>query len=101
AGLVDATAGDDEESEGEYADLIESLRSSAPPPARPYQVSIVGRWREIEAAPAPRGRDAAPVTPLAGQRVEFDIDDGDGKRRVVLQSVVPGRRYIVGKGEGC
>ncbi|HEX6705572.1 MAG TPA: FHA domain-containing protein [Albitalea sp.] len=101
AGLVDATVADEDEPEGEYADLIESLRSSAPPPARPYQVSIVGRWREVEASAAPRGREGAPVTPLAGQRAEFEIDDGDGKRRVVLQAVVPGRRYIVGKGDGC
>ena len=53
------------------------------------------------AAPRRRTRGATPSTPLAGQRCEFDIEDGDGRRRVVLQAVVPGRRYVIGKGEGC
>jgi hypothetical protein len=38
---------------------------------------------------------------MAGQRCEFELEDADGRRRVVLQSVVPGRRYVVGKGETC
>jgi pSer/pThr/pTyr-binding forkhead associated (FHA) protein len=85
---------------------------STPTPAtvRPYQVSVIGRWAEIDAtrptapsvhahAAAPGG--AAPVTPMAGRRVEFDLEDADGRRRAVLQAVVPGRRYVVGKGESC
>ena len=38
---------------------------------------------------------------MAGLRSEFDVQDADGRRRVVLQAVVPGRRYLIGKGEGC
>ena len=41
-----------------------------------------------------------PGTPLSGQRCEFDVEDGGGRRRVVLHGVVPGRRYVVGNGEG-
>ena len=106
AGLFDADAHDDDAGgRGEYRELLEALRSSpASTTLRPYQVSVVGRWIELDfaraaAAPAPSG--ATPPTPLAGQRCEFDVEDGDGRRRVVLQAVVPGRRYVVGKGEGC
>jgi pSer/pThr/pTyr-binding forkhead associated (FHA) protein len=67
-------------------------------------VSVLGRWTELDfarPAAAHAYASATPTTPLAGQRCEFDIEDGDGRRRVVLQAVVPGRRYVVGKGEGC
>ena len=40
-------------------------------------------------------------TRLAGRRCEFEIDDGDGPRHAALDSVVPGHRYIVGKGDEC
>src|SRR5262249_1556592 len=43
----------------------------------------------------------APSTPLAGRDVDIGIDDADGSRHVLLRSVAPGRRYAVGKGEGC
>ena len=114
AGLFDADARDEAEVAGEsgadndYRELLESLRSTPVAVAvpRPYQVSIVGRWAEVDpkapASPTLRKVPAAtPSTPLAGQRCEFDIEDGDGKRRIVLQAVVPGRRYVVGTGEGC
>lgn len=119
AGLYDADARDSAAADGEYAELLAAL-SYAPAAARAYEVSIVGRWREAEAprpGSAPPSWDAAagaplatvpfvqraatPVTPLAGQRVEFELEDADGRRRVVLPSVLPGRRYAVGKGEGC
>ena len=100
---------------GEYRELLEALRSTpAPVATRPYEVSVLGRWVEIDAARAlpsssastvsPRGQaapGASPTTPMAGQRCEFELEDADGRRRVVLQTVVPGRRYVVGKGEGC
>ena len=107
AGLFDADARDDADDAGggEYRELLEALRSTPTSTAsRPYQVSVVGRWIELDfARPAAPHADsvATPATPLAGQRCEFDIEDGDGRRRVVLQAVVPGRRYVVGKGEGC
>lgn len=103
AGLIDADARDDVDEGGEYHELLAALRSTPTGP-RPYQVSVVGRWTELDAASsaaAPAYPGATPTTPLAGQRREFDIEDGDGRRRVVLQSVVPGRRYMIGKGDGC
>ncbi len=107
AGLFDADTRDDADGGqgGEYRELLEALRSTPSSTAvRPYQVSVVGRWIELDfarPAAAHAGSAATPMTPLAGQRCEFDIEDGDGRRRVVLQAVVPGRRYVVGKGEGC
>ena len=113
AGLYDAEARQAlaDPVEGEYAELLAALRSTpVAVAAPPFQVSVVGRWSEQEAAragahPASPGTApppaATPSTPLAGQRWEFDIDDADGRRRVVLQSVIAGRRYAVGKGEGC
>jgi pSer/pThr/pTyr-binding forkhead associated (FHA) protein len=105
AGLTDADTRDEDSEGGEYRELLAALHSTPMSSAlRPYEVSVLGRWSEIEAAPpaaAPAAPGATPSTPLAGLRREFDIEDGDGRRRVVLQAVVPGRRYIVGKGEGC
>ena len=113
AGLVDAdTAAEGPDDSGEYRELLEALRSTpAAATLRPYEVSIVGRWAELDAArPAASAPvhahaasrvAAAPLTPMAGQRCEFDLEDADGRRRVVLPAVVPGRRYVVGKGEAC
>jgi pSer/pThr/pTyr-binding forkhead associated (FHA) protein len=105
AGLFDADAAEDA---NEYRELLVALRGSAPAPAASaYQVSIVGRWSEIDvassvgAASAQFVNGATPATPLAGLRCEFEVEDGNGRRRVVLQSVVAGRRYMIGKGEGC
>ena len=111
AGLIAASDAADAADDGrEYRELLEALRP-APVAAtqRPFEVSVVGRWAELDptrpaqAASARAAADAgaAPTTPMAGQRCEFDVEDADGKRRVVLQAVVPGRRYVVGKGEGC
>ncbi len=116
AGLVDADATPevvDEAAGGEYRELLEALRGpQAARAARPYEVAIVGRWVESEPAPAATGaalapaassaraQSPAPTTPLAGQRCHFELEDADGRRRVTLQAV-PGRRYIVGKGQAC
>jgi len=119
AGLYDADARDSAAPDREYAELLAAL-TYTPAAAQAYEVSVVGRWSEAEAprpgsAPPSVGaaanaslatvpfvqRAATPVTPLAGQRVEFELEDADGRRRVVLPSVLPGRRYAVGKGEGC
>jgi len=102
AGLVDADLQTEAQAAGEYAELLEALRGAEPATTRTYQVSIAGRWTEADpraAAPAQRG--ATPATPTTGQRCEFDVEDGDGRRRIVLQAVVPGRRYMVGSSEGC
>ena len=109
AGLMAADdAALDAQEGGEYRELLEALRSTpASIPLRPFEVSVVGRWAELDAArpaasaPARAAAGAAPLTPMAGQRCEFDLEDADGRRRVVLQAVVPGRRFVVGTGEGC
>ena len=109
AGLVDAAdAAANADEGGEYRELLAALRSTpAATTLPPYEVNIVGRWAELDAArpvasaPARALGGAAPLTPMAGQRCEFELEDADGRRRVVLQAVVPGRRYVVGKGESC
>jgi len=70
-------------------------------------VTLLGRWTETEtgAAASARGPEAknvaSPHTPLAGSRLDVEIDDADGHRHLTLSSVVPNRRYAIGKGEGC
>ena len=104
AGLSDLEAGERGHDDGEYRELLAALRTSpAQPIARPYEVSVIGRWSETDTAAAPPARSRridTPSTPLAGRRCEFEIGDGAGTRRAVLDAVVPGRRYIVGKDEG-
>jgi len=92
----------DEDDEG-YSELLADLRSSKPPEgSRTYEVSLIGRWSEAGALPSGSApRPDTPRTPLAGRAIEIEIEDSDGRRRVVLQSVVPGRRYAIGKGDGC
>jgi hypothetical protein len=106
AGLADAEARQPAAEADEYGELLAALRSTppAPVPARPYEVSVIGRWTEADGArPAsPGGRPlATPSTPLAGARCEFEIEDAQGRRQAFLHAVVPGRRYVIGKGEGC
>ena len=108
AGLADLESGERPGDDDEYRELLAALRTTpALPIARPYEVSVIGRWSEADpasastssAAPARARRLDTPTTPLAGRRVEFDVDDGAGTRRAVLAAVVPGRRYVVGKDE--
>ena len=102
AGLCDLASTERPGDDDEYRELLAALRTTpALPVARPYEVSVIGRWSEADAASAPARarRIDTPSTPLAGRRVEFDIDDGAGTRRAVLNAVVPGRRYVVGKDE--
>ena len=94
-----------------YAELIAELRSTSPKgEVQPYQVMIVGRWSQsdapghgdgsqpaiVRAAPEVRGTQ----TPLAGRVFTFDVEDAGGHRSVELQSIVPGKRYAVGKDDG-
>ena len=103
-GGLDATRRDDEADDDVYSALLDELRGDdAPMPAHPYKVTLVGRWSELDTAvPAtgPRRADL-PQTPLAGRALDIDVEDADGARRVSLASVLPGRRYVIGKGEGC
>lgn len=101
--------GDDDEG---YAELLADLRSNAPKTeASPYHVALIGRWSQLD---APRDTDARASastresarfdgmpTPLAGRSFALDIEDARGSRRVELASVVPGRRYSIGKGDGA
>jgi hypothetical protein len=105
AGLCDLEARDRAEEDGEYRELLAALRVVPETGVtRPYEISVLGRWSENDGpttANTARGVRAAPTpaTPLAGRRFEFDIDDCDGSRRAVLTAVVPGRRYVIGKGQ--
>jgi pSer/pThr/pTyr-binding forkhead associated (FHA) protein len=90
----------------QYGELLAELRRGSPQSvARPYRVTLLGRWSQLDAAaPAsdrasPRPRNAQ--TPLSPQALAIDIEDAAGVRHVELPSVVPGRRYVVGKGEDC
>jgi uncharacterized protein YndB with AHSA1/START domain len=98
AGRDDAAAEDDDG----YSELLAELRSANPAPGvRTYEVSLVGRWSEVGSAAGASSRSDIPRTPLAGRSAEIAIEDAGGKRHVMLQSVMPGHRYAIGKGEGC
>ena len=108
AGLSDLEA-HGSEAQDEYAELLAALRTDTAPVVAPYEISILGRWTEGEVRSGESegngngySRDrATPATPLAGRRAEFDLDDGSGLRQAVLAAVVPGRRYVIGKGLDC
>ena len=89
-----------------YDELIAELRSDEPAAARPYEVSLVGRWsettRRVAQPVAPSASlEVSPVTPLAGHKVSIEIEDAGGVRRVELPAAVPGRRYVIGKDPAC
>jgi pSer/pThr/pTyr-binding forkhead associated (FHA) protein len=93
-----------ERDEGPYDDLMNELRSSEPGRnVRPYQVTLVGRWCEggVRGGSGAVPRLDSPTTPLAGRDLVIDVEDAGGKRRVELTSITPGRRYVIGKDEGC
>jgi len=106
AGLNATQRADPSEEQSRYAELLAELRQGSPRSAvRPYRVMLLGRWSQLDLPAA--GRDKAPrpsggaATPLAAPAVAIDIEDADGVRSVELASVAAGRRYAVGKGEGC
>ncbi|HEY2865138.1 MAG TPA: FHA domain-containing protein [Casimicrobiaceae bacterium] len=94
------------EEDDRYGELLTELSRGSPQSvARPYRVTLLGRWSQLE-APAPasdRGsaRPRGAQTPLAAQAFAIEIEDAGGHRRVELPAVVTGRRYAVGKGEDC
>ena len=98
---LNAERDENAEQDDRYSELLAELRSAGPNPvARSFEINLIGRWSELgPTSPTARGR--TPSTPLAGRDVEIAIEDADGSRHVVLRSVVPGRRYAIGKGEGC
>src|SRR5262249_19669471 len=101
AGLNAERGDESDENDDGYSELLAELRSPKPAQgAGAYEVSLIGRWSEAGAVASSASSDTL-RTPLAGRVIEVGIEDADGKRHVVLQSVVPGRRYAIGKGEGC
>jgi pSer/pThr/pTyr-binding forkhead associated (FHA) protein len=92
---------DADREDDDYGELLAELRSGKPGSSlRPYEVSLLGRWSEAGPT-AGASQLAAPATPLAGRTVAIEIEDAKGGRRTYLNSVQPGRRYVIGKGEGC
>jgi hypothetical protein len=95
-----------EREEERYGDLLAELSSAIPLSAgNPYRVTLVGRWSEIDMR-APSRDEKAPVpetlqTPLAARAIQVDIEDAAGTHRIELKQIAIGRRYSVGKGEGC
>ncbi len=93
----------------EYAALLAELRAGAPAAdPRAYVLTLGGRWveRDGETATDDSGEAArrsagASQTPLAGHRLELEVDDRRGRRKVAIAAVVAGRRYSIGKGGGC
>ena len=103
AAQQDGSANEDTE---RYGELLAELRRGSPQSiARPYRVTLLGRWSQLDTT-APVSERSSPgpgnaQTPLSTQAFAIDIEDAGGAHRVDLPSVVPGRRYAVGKGEGC
>jgi pSer/pThr/pTyr-binding forkhead associated (FHA) protein len=95
--------GEEANEDDDYNELLAELRTTKPSEGgHAYEVSLIGRWSEAGAvSPAALLRPETPRTPLAGRAVEIEIEDADGRRHIVLHSVVPGRRYAIGKGDGC
>lgn len=91
----------------EYAELLAELRQgTAAVDVRGYALSLTGRWVERDGSEGAGDRidghgAPAPQTPLAGQRLEIEVQDGRGRRDVAIEAVVAGRRYSIGKAAGC
>src|SRR5438105_486359 len=94
----------DDAADDTYGALLSELRRSEQRPGEhPYKVNLKGRWSEhgnANAADIARGFEST-RTPIAGRTLEIEIDDANGNRRVTLPSIMPGRRYAIGSGEGC
>jgi len=98
----------DEEDDDPYADLLADLRGTGPGAAPPaYEVTLLGRWAPVDtpgnrtAARRPTAARDTATTPLAAHTVTLAVEDAAGERLVVLEDVMPGRRYAVGKDERC
>jgi hypothetical protein len=109
AGLIDAGAARTADEDDPYRALIADLqKGSSGAQRRGFAVTLVGRWVQDDAIPESaqaRARGGASKqdspTPLAGRTLALDIADAAGDRRIELPSVVPGRRYVIGKDSDC
>ncbi len=101
-GGIEIPSEERQQEKGIYADLMDELRrTDAPRNIKPYKITLVGRWSQADArSAASMPRRDVPTTPIIGREMAVDIEDGSGSRRVEF-SAVPGRRYVVGKEEGC
>lgn len=101
-----------EAEEDPYEDLLADLRGGSPGTHSPaFEVTLVGRWAPADAPLFAQGEGRAGPqaprkshdvqTPLAARALALDVEDAAGARRVELESVVPGRRYVIGKDPGC
>ena len=105
-GGLNATRPGSDGADDAFGELLAELRrSDVQPGTRSYQVTLKGRWSEqgnVVPMPVEKGRGfEAPRTPLASRALHIEIEDANGKRHVTLPSVVAGRRYSIGCGEGC
>ena len=89
-----------------YGELLAELRSTEPRAGQqPYQVSLKGRWSELDTAARGReGQDRA-VSTFRARRSPDDRSKWKSTMPMAAAvsrctSVVPGRRYAVGNGEG-
>ena len=84
------------EAEDPYALLIAELKSGTPEAqARPFDVTLVGRWVHGD------GATTRVPTPISAPTATLEIEDATGRRRVDLAQVTPGRRYVIGKDAGA
>jgi pSer/pThr/pTyr-binding forkhead associated (FHA) protein len=110
AGLNATQEAQPEDEDDPYRELLADLQSSSPAArARPFEVTLVGRWSQSDAA-APAAAFARAQrqvaaksgnTPLAGRAFMLEAEDASGARRIDLAAIVPGRRYVVGKDGAC
>jgi hypothetical protein len=92
----------DSDGDEDYAELLAELRATTrSEQPRAFDVTLLGRWVETDAQSGQIRPSQAPRTPLAGNRIEIDVEDADGMRRVALPAALPNRRYVIGKDEGC
>jgi hypothetical protein len=101
AGL-NAAPSEESADDRDYSELLAELRSADPASGlKRFAVRLVGRWSEAasrgEGGPLQRG--GSPRAALSG--LDILIEDAEGVRQVSLSSAVPGRRYAIGKDEGC
>ena len=102
-GLNATQARSSEAADEPFAELLTQLRSSTPSESpRSFDVTLAGRWSDSDTTAGSRATTAAaPRTPLAGSRLDLEIEDANGVRHVALSAVVANRRYSIGKGDGC
>jgi hypothetical protein len=111
AGLNAAQPAQPRDEEDPYRELLADLQSSAPGAATrrsKSRSSAAGRrpMRRCSGRVAPRaarrdGRSRQRSYSACGRTFVIEAEDAGGARRIDLASIVPGRRYVIGKDGGC